>query len=400
MQTKWTYLIVAVLITFSLIGCADRSVPTEQVSQHTYDNAKGTNRAIESGLLLGLALDREEGQGYDPMDRVTDEHRALWIYESDGKLTYVTKPGCIITPHKDGFWKIGYSKFTMSEPNDPPVKNATTIYERYSSYYNFNNITSHLAGEPSRPFFTKDSFTSQFLNNPEGYVDSYMSKTDWLLFVGNKYACLLSYNHETGGGTMQFSNNEIGLCNIPDLANYKSTDKTTRLTDLLDSNARQKLKGYEKQYNKTLEEDDLTLNQQSVDINNLALFRSNGRWQLKIPLYNDYYHQGNGSEFHTLKDYIDTDIPVPTTLTGYDSLCIDWKTIKQKYPTATDAVSSPKKDLLAVLTPTELLLFKHPTNSLNKPDLTIPVSNHEKIILNQWATGNYISKWTTSIKNY
>lgn len=117
-------------------------------------------------------------------------------------------------------------------------------------------------------------------------------------------------------------------------------------------------------------------------------------------MYNKYYHDGNGSSYKHITGFINTDIKLPNSITSSDTLCIDWDIIKQQIPEAKDAVSSPNKDLLAVLTSKGLLIYANPEKGLEKPSLSIPADIDESIILNQWATGDFVEKWSKLLSTY
>lgn len=85
--------------------------------------------------------------------------------------------------------------------------------------------------------------------------------------------------------------------------------------------------------------------------------------------------------------YLDADLP--DSITGHDRLCIDFDTIRRFVPGATDAVSSPDQDLLAVMTDRQILIYTNPgpKEDLLKPVMRIPVSYYdgEQIIMSCWV---------------
>jgi len=184
------------------------------------------------------------------------------------------------------------------------------------------------------------------------------------------------------------------------LNNLNSRKKNIKLIDLLGQEAQDKLNDLSEKYNKTLRSEITISEELVIDKDNLSLNRKNGSWYVQAPLYRKYTHEGNGSSEYDITDLIDTDIKLPHSITSYDTLCIDWETIKKKYPLAKDAVSSPNKDMLLILTSNELLVFINPENGIGNPSVRIPVASTENIILNQWATNEYVEKWSKLLGTY
>ncbi len=368
------------------------------------DYSKRGTANISSGLLLGLARQKEASKQVSPFEHVPDEYRTLFIFHDgnkiDVKMTTIEKSNCIIAPFGDGFWKIENSTFKMSEPKDKSEDEDASLYSKYNSYYNFFNIVSHPADKKLKDLYTADSFNKQFIHG-EGYMgEAFKAGGEWLSYVGNNYACVTDYYYETGGGTYACETNEVTMYGIGNLSNLEVRKKKINLIDLLEKKARTKIEELSKKYNKTLESDEFYSNEQVIGAESLTLKRHEGRWQVQVPLFAESTHQGNGSSAKYITKYIDADIKLPESITSYDALCIDWNTIKQKIPQAKDAVSSPDKDMLAVLTPKELLIFLNPEKGIESPTVSIPTKEDESIILNQWATGKYVEKWSKLISSY
>lgn len=289
----------------------------------------------------------------------------------------------------------------MSDPISHSENQPDDIFSDFSSYYNFSNIVSHPANTSMSNLFTPDTFKKKYLNAKEGSIgEAYKLQTQRIYYAGNNYASIMTNYFDTGGGTYKSSYDDFKMHEIGTLSNLDGLDNSETLFNLLDKSEQLKLKGYSQKYDKNISSDEYTKVDQLIDSKNLQLFRKEGKWQVSIPLFNVYQHNGNGSNGRTVEKYINTDIELPTKITSYDSLCIDWNEIKQKIPQAKDAVSSPNYDMLTVLTPSKLLVFKNPKLGIDKPSLSIDVDENESIILNQWATGEYVDKWTKLISDY
>ena len=363
-------------------------------------NERDESFKINSGLLIGLSKNNEIDTMVSPFKKVPNDYRTLWIHQENNKITYTEKKGEIITPYKDGFYKIGNNKFFMSDPSsnsDNQSDEDLDIIRNFKSYYNFSNIVSHPADKPMKNLFTPETFKKKYLDTKEGIVNAYKSHVEWLWYAGNNYACVKDFYYDTGGGTYDSGRHHIKLYDLENLVSLDGRENNVALADLLDENEKAKLQEYPKKYNKVISSEGMVNSEQIVDIKNLLLSRKDGKWQVLIPLYGVYQHNGNGSNGRVIEQYINTDIKLPKTITSHDDLCISWDRIKEKIPQAKDAVSSPNNDVLAVLTPTKLLIYPNPLNGINKPSLSIDVDSDERIILNQWSTGEYVDKWNKQI---
>jgi hypothetical protein len=366
-------------------------------------NEKDKNFKINSGLLIGLSKNNEIDTMASPLKKIPNDYRTLWIHQENNKITYTEKKGEIITPYKDNFYKVENNKFFMSDPSsnsDNQLDEALDIFHNFKSYYIFSNIVSHPADKPMKNLYTPETFKKKYLDTKEGIVNAYKSQVEWLWYVGNNYACVKDYYYDTGGGTYQSARDDSKLYDLKSLVSLGGRENNVAIADLLDENEKAKLQEYPKKYNKVISSEGMIKSEQIVDIKNLLLSRKGGKWQVLIPLYQVSLHNGNGSNGRLIKEYINTDIKLPKTITSYDDLCISWDRIKQEIPQAKDAVSSPNNDVLAVLTPNKLLIYSNPENGIDKPALSIDVDSNESIILNQWSTGEYVDKWNKQISNY
>ncbi|MGH4051260.1 MAG: hypothetical protein ACREVX_07890 [Clostridium sp.] len=403
---KHKFLVIFTLFTTLAIGCSPKQPASEKSTNNNKSSdiisskektEKDTSHKINSGLLIGLSKENE----INDIKRIPNDYRTLWIYEDNEKITCKQKENEIIAPYKDSFYKIGNNKFIMSDPISDSENQPDDIYNEFYTYYNFSNIVSHPASKSMSDLFTPDTFRKKYLNQEEGYLGGfYILQTQWLYYVGNNYASIMTSNFDTGGGSYKKSYDDFKIYEIGNLSDLDGIDKSKTLFNLLDKSEQLKIKGYSQKYNKNISSDELLRVDQLIDSNNLQLFRKEGKWQVSIPLLNIYHHSGNGSSGRSVEKYINTDIKLPTKITSYDSLCIEWDEIKQKIPQAKDAVSSPNNDMLAVLTPTKLLIFTSPKLGIDKPSLSIDVDENESIILNQWATDEYVDKWTKLIIEY
>ncbi|MCJ7690393.1 MAG: hypothetical protein MUO60_13885, partial [Clostridiaceae bacterium] len=338
------FLVSFAVLSILAVGCSSKQPANEKSTNNNKSSEIITNKdkveentssKINSGLLIGLSKDNQLDINVNPMERKPNDYRTLWIYEDNKKITYKEKKNEIIAPYKDSFYKIGNNKFIMSDPSSDSKNQPDDIFSNYSSYYNFSNIVSHPANTSMSNLFTPDTFKKKYLNAQEGSMgDAYKLQTQRLYYVGNNYASIMTNYFDTGGGTYKSSYDDFKMHEIGNLSNLDVIDNSKTLFNLLDKSEQLKLKGYSQKYNKNISSDEYTKVDQLIDSKNLQLSRSEGKWKVSIPLFRVYQHKGNGSNGRTVEKYINTDIELPTKITSYDSLCIEWDEIKQKIPQA------------------------------------------------------------------
>lgn len=399
-----TVLLVAMIL---LNGCGSRkyiiggnTVSNNAVSNNTASSGRNKSQ-IHSGVLLGLVKEpnlentNKNNTGFE--NKQTEEYRTLWIYGNGKNINCLQRNDGIIAPYGDKFLKLTSNSVVDSNVSDQAA-GSDNFYSKYSSYHNFSVVLSQEVND-TKVVFNKDSLKKNYMSTKYSEMASaFVSRTETILYAGNKYAAVKVSQYATGGGTYKSSYDDVKLYDINSLAKLGDKKTGVSLKNFLGSDADDKIKTLSTKYNRINADDKLIKSKDEINDTNLILCRAEGKWTVQVPLYKAYTHEGNGSNFNIIEDIYDTDIGVPKTLTSYDTLCADWKTIQSKIPNAKDAVSSPDKDMLVVLTANNLQIFENPGKGLGKPVKIIPVDGSEKIVLNQWATGDYVSKWTKLFK--
>lgn len=375
-------------------------------AQSGRNSAGNKENGTKSGLLLGLVKEPDvKNQTYNNTNfenKTLEEYRTLWIYENANDISYLEKKGGIITPYGDKFMKLTSSSVIIPTINADANRNSDDFYFKYSSYYNFSVVIAQGINE-AKSLLTKESLTKNYISSQEGDIcGDFVSRTESIQYVGNKYAAVKTSQYSTGGGTLRVGSDDIKLYDIKNLTSLGNNRANVSLKSLLGNDVDNKIKPLSQKYNKkeTGNTNQLVQEKYAIDDTNLTLTRKEGKWIVQAPLYEDYYHDGNGSSFKLVNALYDTDIEVPKAITGNDTLSVDWNTIKSKIPDAKDAVSSPNKDMLAVLTSSDLRIFVHPEKGLDKPVKTIAVDKNEKIVSDQWSTGQFVDSWTKAVGGY
>ena len=402
-KKKLIPLVITMLIISSLFGCNGTSKSIQDVSSDISktDNINDTeniseNKTFENkGLLLGLSCSEEES--YDnPTKRTADKLKSIWVYLKGDKLSHKEKKGAIVTAAGNKFYELRNDVFEMSEESG--VADSYDFYSKYNFNYSYSSISSNIIGHERVPIYTEDSFIEK--NKSEHFEWPFQTRAEWPWYVGDKYALIMSDYYETGGGTFRSGSNNIQLYSIKGLGKIYEREQTKSVFDLLEKSIQNELIEIAEKYNKDAENNATEMEKKVMDIKNLALTRKEGKWIIKIPIFSQYHHEGNGSSFYNVQEYIDYNCILPESLVHQEELAVPWKEIIRTVPEAVDAVSSPEKELLVVLTNMELLIYKEPKNGLKDPDLKIPLDGGERIVLNQWASADESEEWNSKLLDY
>ncbi len=186
--------------------------------------------------------------------------------------------------------------------------------------------------------------------------------------------CKLGYSLPA---TLEDAAGESGLVPIKDIL-------PPELRSTIDS----QIQAYRDEFDRTVKKES-DKDKQRISEADLTLRRAGGRWRLMVPLQfsNWKYSHNYFVSFHQI------DCPLPESLVGHNELCIPLDEIRKRIPDATDAVSSPDNWMLVVQTPDSLKVYIDPLKSIEKPVFVIPISDREKIVLNQWSHGKALAKW-------
>ncbi|MBC2398647.1 hypothetical protein BD780_001712 [Clostridium tetanomorphum] len=392
---------------FAKCGSANKKASKNEVKPsttiNTTSNSKNKNKSnsgtISSGLLIGLRYDQKADANKDEFNMPSKEFRTLWIYNDGNKIILKEKDKSIVTPYKDNFYEIKNDHFQLKEKNKE--KQSEDFYLKYKSYYSWNNIVSKIIGSADKHLFTEKSFKKKYNTLDSNWP--FKSNIENVNYIGNNYACINIDYYETGGGTYRSGKNDIKLFNIRSLGDINDREKNEKLYNLLDGDVKKEIKAFVDKKNNEFKAENgdkqtpFVKVEKIVDIDNLSLGRKEGKWIVQIPVYEKYSHEGNGSNFYKITEFIYYKCKLPSTITSYDSLYLPWGNIKQAVPDAVDAISSPKGDLMAVITKKEILIFINPKKDMKEADLNIPLKSNEAVISNQWAMGDYVKKWNNEL---
>jgi hypothetical protein len=91
-------------------------------------------------------------------------------------------------------------------------------------------------------------------------------------------------------------------------------------------------------------------------------------------------------------------VQIPRSVAGFDEETIPWELVLEEFPDATDAFSSPARDVVVVRTPGRLLICPRSGGGApGRPVATIPTPPMSSTVMVQWALGAAVSRWTREL---
>ncbi|GAA0181837.1 hypothetical protein SH2C18_43110 [Clostridium sediminicola] len=393
------------ILIFLLPSCLDKTVPSKEVisnekpidiesfSNENKDDGKIVkNNGQKSGLLLGISRESESD-----MFSSSNKYRTLWIYQSDGEIKVNLINDEIIAPCGDEFYSVSKHKCKYEKLNEwVREKKDFLDYLDYEYYFNFNKIVVRKLGQDTNTELSKE----ELKNKAEKEEWPINLLNEEILYIGNKYICIKGDNFITGGGTYKNQDYYINFFELND------TKKEVKFTDIIDEIPQDKINKLKEEKSKVLIEEKVENGElyyeekQLVDDRYIAVRRENGTLVTQMPLITESKHYGNGSMHRIEKKYLNIEVNLPESIKNHEKLSLSWGNIKSYYPSVRDAVSSPSGNMLVILTDKKMLIFSGEDYDLNSPNYEITIDLKEKIIMNQWATGNYVKEWTKTIEEH
>ena len=118
-----------------------------------------------------------------------------------------------------------------------------------------------------------------------------------------------------------------------------------------------------------------------------GISRRNGRW-----LFRSIMRALDGNT--TLRKGFDVNILPTTRVFSHIELAIPWQTIKEKHPSAIDALSSPNLDYIVIQERFHLFVYRLQNGVMEEqPAKRIRMRQNDRIVLAEWASGNVARDW-------
>lgn len=128
------------------------------------------------------------------------------------------------------------------------------------------------------------------------------------------------------------------------------------------------------------------------DYRNVNLVRKNGQWSIEARARSE----------ENRKNFIDFSLNISpiNTLVNYDSIILPWNKLKEFDSDIRDSVSSPNARMIIILADDELSVYESVSGKIGNKLTSIPIDSNEKIIMSEWATGDFVTYWDTTVDEY
>lgn len=322
-------------------------------------NESTENKLVKSGVLIGIRSEKEPRE-----DKLFKEYRykTLWISANNRVLNEILETEGIFLPRKNGFWKIDYGIKTGRDTRD---------FFRVSSPYTL--------------FQTKMNLNSEIKQGVEviGYDNAYRV----IQYISNDYVSIESCNVDINGEADTYARYKI--LPVDSLGNTKGM----KISEIVGEDGVSILKEAREKALLPLKGKDIIEFDKVIAEENISLTRKMGHWFLEGRV--NYIENGSMKNI----DFILNMIP-PKELVWYDTLCLSWNSIKSRVPGATDAYTSPTKDIAIIVTNGKLSVYPIKDDILGETQLgSIKLNEGDALVMAEWATGDYVDLWEKSVRS-
>jgi hypothetical protein len=316
-------------------------------------------------LLLGLHV---------TTDNSGERYRTFWIAPENGKVRVLSGPDLIV-PGQTGFWRTCLAE--KSEVDDGEYSESDVI------------VT-----EPATPSRAHCILAADSAEAGEQARRCTSSTRTRILFVG-PHAISTENSWEGDCGAHPSSATDV------ELKSLTGRDSIAWL-GLTDADTKRKLLGATGDAARAEFADFGTVDSDRPDTGDDIRARLSVRERWAVQRGAGYWHAiGQADCSPSVACGVEYTFPVrkfrvPVRLVGHDELFPSLESIRKAFPAVTDAVSSPRRDLVVALTGDSLLVFVVHDAMLGAPVAQLPVSG--EIVMAQWATGRFVPVWTSKLR--
>lgn len=314
---------------------------------------------LRSGVLLGLRTEKSVNYsipGATEKEQVEYAYRTLWISSTDRVLSDVYETKDLFVPRKTGFWKLGVTREIQPD-------------------YARDMIFAH-------PVETKPLVKAEPWNKGKGFI----SKK--ILFIGNDYVS----TEWNGGGhlTQQNSSWRTDELKILPMDNV-SSPSGMKISEMLGVDSKDVLQQSSVATLNSVKPDLASVLENSASESNIGIVRKNGHWSLRGRL--------NSTKVLANPVYLDFNVttPLSSKVVNYDDLKLPWSSVKNMNPDATDAYTSPNRDLALIIANNTLYIYTMTNGELSSiPAGKVQLNDDECVVMAEWVRGEYVEKWNKS----
>ncbi|MDD4583472.1 MAG: hypothetical protein PHR60_04715 [Eubacteriales bacterium] len=315
----------------------------------------------QTGVLIGLRAPDQNSHGNEG-----ESYRTLWIAMNKNELAPVLETDTIIFPRRSGFYQL--EAIRRQEGN----KEEDFLY--------VNNI---LLNDNKDEDEDEDKDNSSFLSANWGGKEGFIHRK--VHYIGNDYVSIEeTVNQANVNDNNLWEDSKLQIIAVDSLPNIKAV----KIADLVGPNGVSVMEQGNHKFLKQLGIKQL----RPLEEDNFGLVRKMGYWIFNGRL--DYSHNNE----YMKADYNIGIVP-PNNVVLYNELKIPWARVKNYIPSAIDVFTSPNKDLALVVTDEEIIIYAiNQENFVGPPLEKITLKEGEKIIMAEWASGNYVENWALTFE--
>jgi len=287
-----------------------------------------------------------------------DSGQTLWIAPVNGKMQVIALDDYVI-PRKDGFWRVLLPSRSM-----PPDVFAVPLAKSKDAI---------AAEQKASPQKKEGQTEGQDQPDQEAQPDLNEVHRQEVKFLGPIYISVYTETEQTEAYSLLQTTERTGESMLVFSDSHLSIPEDVRMKDVkpcIDP-----------------ENQDANYQEYASDNESLGIVRARGKWRYDGAI--------------SLRGY-STNCAVslvpPKSIVAPTELFPRWKDIKDVYPDADDAFSSPNHDVLLVFYQNRLMVAPVRQGKVGKPLLRLEVNG--KPVMAEWALGRYVDAWTKQLAPY
>ncbi|GAA0065222.1 MAG: hypothetical protein E6748_11490 [Clostridium perfringens] len=322
-------------------GIANKTKSENSISPEYYQK--------DVGILLGL----KEPAHIEDDNLEEASYKTLWISVINNELQPVmVLNNSLLLPRINGFSNISLS----SSLDDGKIENKLKVTSKKKD----PNDKKEIKGE----------------KNTAGIYEE-------ITFVGNDYIGLEYYS---GSDDFRGTFNEYSIIPIDTMDTHKSMDIVNLFGKEQEGN-------YNKSENNAIQKYDIDGREyySKNKYSNITLQRKNGNWHLEGIL-----NEKNSLDYPKTFDININPVPI---LINYDTLAVPWSQVLSLGRDVRDVVTAPNGKIAITLAKDKLSIYKVIDGRIGERLGEININNDEKIVMAEWAVGDYVKYWDETVEN-
>ncbi|NEN80727.1 hypothetical protein [Paenibacillus elgii] len=324
--------------------------------------------SVRSALLIGLRSDAPAAEN----PQAPSTYRTVLIAPDRNRLQKTAEGEGILMPYKLDFWKI---------ENEPKANGAQETY----------TLTAHVAS--AKP---KTSGSAE-----RGKLAQTVVRAEKLMFAGNRYVAVAQTTAgKNGAAPSPAQQDYVWVKELEQLASGQKTaaplsEPHVTLHSVFAAAAVPVLK--ELKPAQPVGSGRAKTAAADLSGESWTIARKQGKWTAQLASYDS---PANGAAEGPAYRLQEVPLALPQSVVSHDELAVPWRDIVRVQPGAVDAFSSPNRDMVAVVTEQNIIIYPYADQWIPIPLMTLPLQPKESVVMIQWAMGSYVELWKRQVKTY